>query len=257
MTSQTRSATSLDGFLGGRLTLEQPVRGYRAGTDPVLLAAAVPARAGESCLDLGCGVGAASLCLMARTGAACTGVELQPDYAALARANAARNGLALEVVEGDATALPAELRQRSFDHVFFNPPYFAEGAGTAAADPGRDRALRDRGDLEAWLSAATRRTRPKGTVTLIARTDRLPALLGCVPAVLGSLRVQPLAARGGRPAKRFILQGIKEGRAPFTLLSPLVLHDGSRHLRDGEDGTDIAHQVLREGAALRLDPPAS
>lgn len=30
--------TSLDGFLGGRLVLEQPVQGYRAGTDPVLLA---------------------------------------------------------------------------------------------------------------------------------------------------------------------------------------------------------------------------
>ena len=29
-------------FLGGRVRLYQPVKGYRAGVDPVLLAAAVP-----------------------------------------------------------------------------------------------------------------------------------------------------------------------------------------------------------------------
>ena len=32
-----------DAFLGGRVTLLQPRRGYRAGTDPVLLAASVEA----------------------------------------------------------------------------------------------------------------------------------------------------------------------------------------------------------------------
>ena len=55
-----------DKFLMGRLRLLQPARGYRAATDPVLLAAACPAVAGESVLDLGCGVGAAALCLGAR-----------------------------------------------------------------------------------------------------------------------------------------------------------------------------------------------
>ena len=55
-----------DAFLGGRLHLWQPRRGYRAGVDPVLLAASVPAKAGQSVLDLGCGAGAAALCLGAR-----------------------------------------------------------------------------------------------------------------------------------------------------------------------------------------------
>ncbi|PCH69375.1 MAG: methyltransferase, partial [Rhodobacteraceae bacterium] len=53
-------------FLGGRVQLLQPQSGYRAGVDPVLLAAAVPGRAGQSVLELGCGAGAASLCLAAR-----------------------------------------------------------------------------------------------------------------------------------------------------------------------------------------------
>ena len=39
--------TTEDGFLGGRLSLLQPAKGYRAGIDAVLLAASIPARKGE------------------------------------------------------------------------------------------------------------------------------------------------------------------------------------------------------------------
>ncbi|MCZ8088489.1 MAG: methyltransferase, partial [Rhodobacteraceae bacterium] len=88
-------ALSDDKFLMGRLRLLQPVKGYRAATDPVLLAAACPARAGETVLDLGCGAGAAGLCLATRVpGVVLAGLEVQPEYADLARRNADRNGVA-------------------------------------------------------------------------------------------------------------------------------------------------------------------
>ncbi|MBL4813725.1 MAG: methyltransferase, partial [Rhodobacteraceae bacterium] len=41
-------ALTRDAFLGGDLQIFQPQNGYRAGTDPVLLAAAVDARPGQS-----------------------------------------------------------------------------------------------------------------------------------------------------------------------------------------------------------------
>ena len=132
-----------DGFLGQRLRILQPRRGYRAATDPVLLAAAVPAQTGQSVLELGCGVGVASLCLAARVpGLGLSALERQPAYAALARENASRNDLDLTVVEGDLAAMPDDLR-RSFDHVIANPPYFAAGDGTAATDAGREAATAD------------------------------------------------------------------------------------------------------------------
>ena len=59
-------ALSCDAFLGGRLRIWQPRAGYRAGIDPVMLAAAVPARPRQSVLELGCGAGTASLCLAAQ-----------------------------------------------------------------------------------------------------------------------------------------------------------------------------------------------
>ena len=68
--------------------------GFIAATDAVLLAAACPAVAGQSVLDLGCGAGAAALCLAARVPEVqLSGLELQPAYAALARRNAAENGI--------------------------------------------------------------------------------------------------------------------------------------------------------------------
>ena len=104
-----------DAFLCGKLHLWQPKHGYRAATDAVLLAAACPAVAGQSVLDLGCGVGAASLCLASRVaGLVQTGLELQDDYAALARRNAAENGVALKVVTGDLTDMPASFKRTMF-----------------------------------------------------------------------------------------------------------------------------------------------
>ncbi|MCU0955509.1 MAG: hypothetical protein MUC37_13135 [Hyphomicrobium sp.] len=55
-------ATTEDAFLGGRLRILQPARGYRAGMDAVLLAASVESGYG-TVLDCGAGVGTAGLCV--------------------------------------------------------------------------------------------------------------------------------------------------------------------------------------------------
>lgn len=244
-------ALTRDAFLDGRLHVWQPRTGYRAATDPVFLAASVPARAGQSVLEMGCGVGVAALCLHARVpGLALTGVELQPDYAALARRNAAENGAALEVVEADLAAMPPDLRARSFDHVIANPPYYA-AQGPAARDAGRDRALREATPLATWVDMSLRRCRDGGHVSLIHLTERLPDLLAALQG-RASVIVLPLAARRSRAARRIIVQARKGGRAPFTLLPPLVIHQGDTHPGDGEYFTDAVRALMRDGAGLDL-----
>lgn len=245
------SETTLDSFLGGRVTARQPKVGYRAGTDPVLLAAACPAVAGDHVLDLGCGVGVAALCLLARVpGARVTGLELQADYAALAKGNA--TGLPLAVVCGDVAAPPEALRAETFDHVICNPPYFPPAGGTASRDAAREIALREAVPLEVWVDAATRRLRPKGTLTMILRADRLDAYLRACDSRLGSHVVLPLAPRAQKSAQRVIFRSCKGGRAGLKLLPPLVLHHGTQHTEDCDSFTTEASEVLRGGAALTL-----
>ncbi|WP_118133848.1 tRNA1(Val) (adenine(37)-N6)-methyltransferase [Oceanicella sp. SM1341] len=247
------AALTRDAFLDGRLMLWQPRDGYRAATDPVLLAAAVPALAGERVLDLGCGVGAAALCLGTRVpGLELHGLELQPFYADLARRNAAEAGLTLAVHEGDLAAPPVQVRGLSFDHVISNPPYFAPGS-PAAADAGRDRANRESATpLCLWVDAALRRLRPGGRLTFIQRAERLPELITALGTRAGHACVLPVTAREGRAAGRVILTARKGGRGPFRLLAPLVMHEGPRHLRDGEDFSAAALAVLRDAAPLAL-----
>ncbi|GGH35264.1 tRNA1(Val) A37 N6-methylase TrmN6 [Cribrihabitans marinus] len=251
MTGFTDDDLSCDAFLGGRLHLWQPRHGYRAGVDPVFLAAAVPARGGQSVLDLGCGAGAAGLCLGARVPSLrLTGLELQPDYAALARRNGDRNGLDFEVVEADLAQLPADLRQRQFDHVIANPPYYRAGAHSPARDSGRRIALGGETALETWIEVAARRLAPRGVLNMIQRADRLPEMLTACAARLGSLEVLPLAPRAGRGAELVILRARKGGRAAFRLHPPLVLHEGVRHTRDGESYRAEITAVLRAAAPL-------
>lgn len=237
-----------DKFLCGRLRLLQPIKGYRAATDPVLLAASCPAKAGQTVLDLGCGVGAASFCLGWRVpDARLSGVELQADYADLARRNAARNGIALEVVEGDIAHLPRELR-RDFDHVIANPPYYA--SGTASPIGGRAKAMQVDLPLSAWVEAAGRRLCPGGWLTMISGADGLPDILAGMGTKLGSISVLPLQPRVGRAAVRVIVQARKGGKAAFRLLEPLILHAGEEHDGDRESYTPEASRVLRDGGDL-------
>lgn len=245
------SDLSCDDFLGGRLRVWQPRRGYRAGLDPVLLAASVPARAGQSVLELGCGVGVASLCLGARVpGVTLTGLELQADYADLARRNAAENGADFTVMTGDLQAMPDALRQRQFDHVMANPPYFQRDAGTGAADAGRDLALGGDTPLAEWVAAAARRCGPKGTVTFIQRIERLPELMTAMQAHLGSLELLPFIPREGRAPQLFLIRGRKGGRAAFRMHPGLLVHPGSGHQDGGEDYSETLLAVQRDGAAL-------
>lgn len=237
--------TTTDAFLGGKVTAVQPARGYRAGVDAVLLAACVPAVAGQSVLELGCGVGVASLCLSARVpDLDITGVEVQADYATLAVQNGVKATCA------DLRALPDDIRNTQYHHVMANPPYFDRTTGPSAPDAGRDVAMGGDTPLGDWLDIAAKRLAPKGYFTLILRIERLPEVLSQLR--LGSIIVRPIAARMAQEPHLFLLQARHSGRAPFRLLQPLIMHDGTMHDADRENYTLQIRDVLRNGTALPI-----
>jgi len=146
--------TTVDGFLGGQLQIRQPIHGYRAATDPVFLAASLSAANGDQVLELGCGAGVASLCLASRLpDVQITGLELQSEYAALARLNAEANDIPFDVIEGDLSQMPASLKEVSFDHVIANPPFFDKGAVSKPLNTGKATAHVIETGLGQWVDA--------------------------------------------------------------------------------------------------------
>ena len=239
---------SQDGFLGGRITVRQPLEGFRSGTDALMLAAGVAASTNDEVLELGSGTGVASLCVAWRV-ADCrvTGVEIASDLVTLAEENARANGLDRRVrfEQADVLNLPKQLRG-SFDHVLCNPP-FHPGTGEVSPNANRARALSDRDEFAAWIAAGFARVAAGGTLTLIMRADRLGEALQAGPQ--HGIVVFPLWPRSTEPAKRIILQIQKNSRAPLVVLPGLVLHD--EHGRY----TPEADAVLRGGASLALATP--
>jgi tRNA1Val (adenine37-N6)-methyltransferase len=229
-------------FLDGRIIAAQPQDGFQSGSDAVFLAAAVPARESDKTLELGSGAGVASLCLEARVpGALMTGVERDPELAALANRNAQANKAKAHFISADIFALPPELK-RDFDQVFANPPF--HGEGQASPDAARAAALMDDGRLGDWLKLGLQRTVSGGYFTAILRADRLNEALAALPDK--GVAAFPLFPRAGEAPKRVIVQARKGSRAPFALLAGLVLHQ--------PDGawTPEADAILRRGTALAL-----
>lgn len=236
-----------EGFLlGGRVHHAQRTTGHRTGIEPVLLAASVPARAGDHVLEAGTGSGAALLCLAWRIpGLTGLGLEVDPELAALAARNAAANGflqLTTQVCDIERFVAP-----QAFDHAVANPPWHHQ-AGTRSADAGRELARRaDPSLLARWVAALSRSVRPRGTVTVVVAAGTLPAVLRALDEQdCGSLAVFPLWPRGGVDAKLVLVRALKAGRGPCRVLPGLVLHEV-----DGRF-TAAAEAVLRNGAALPL-----
>jgi tRNA1(Val) A37 N6-methylase TrmN6 len=244
-----------DGFLGGRLRILQPEKGYRAGIDAVFLAAAIPCVPGETLYEAGIGTGVAALCTLARCpGIHITGIEVAARHALLCEQNAKRNGFgdAVRVIHADVKeALRKDLVSMpvhgSFAHAFANPPYFDEGKSSPSPNLLKAQAHAfGPDDLDLWVKVLHTMVALRGTVTIVHRAETLGKLLGVMEERFGDVRVAPLYAREGTAASRVVVQGVKGSKAPMQLLPGLVLHDANSQF------TPEAEAILRDGMAWRL-----
>jgi len=240
-----------DRLLGGRIALLQPRKGYRAGLDAALLAAACDAGAGERVIEPGCGAGGALLAAAARRPEA-TFVGIERDAAAmdLAGRNIVLNDLQarVRVRPGDVAAGFAALRLKPFDVAMANPPFFDDPASLRGPDPSRAGAHIADDGLAGWIAFLSKAVREGGALILIHRADRLGDILGLLAPKAGSIRVRPIHPFADAPAKRVLVQAIKTGKAPLALLPPLVLHD-----RSDAKHTAEAEAILRGEAELGWD----
>lgn len=240
-----------DRLLGGRLRLLQPVKGHRAGSDAVLLAAAIPELAKGPLADFGAGVGTVGLSVALRQPALdVVLVERDPELAALAARNAGLNGLdgrarAVVGTIGDRSGdlARAELSAASFAWVAMNPPFFETGEVRASPVANRRVAHVAGQSLADWLKAARHLLKPGGGVSIIHRAEALGAILTGLETGFGAVEVRPVHSKAERAAIRVIVSARLGSKKPAALLPALVLN--------GADGRFTAFsEALHRGEAL-------
>jgi tRNA1(Val) A37 N6-methylase TrmN6 len=242
------AAVTEDALLGGRISLLQPARGHRAGTDAVLLAAATEVEAGERVLDIGAATGAVGLMIAAREPRIdLVLLERNPDLAALCRENLRRNRVEGLVVAADlfdrAALAAAGILAEGADVVVTNPPFLDAGRVRVSPEVRRAQAhVLPAGGLAGWVRAAAALLKPGGRLALIHRADRLPDCLACLGRNLGAARLRLVHPRPDRPATRLLLTAVKGSRAPIAVEPPLMLHD--------DTGFTPQAEAIHRGTAL-------
>ncbi len=243
---------STDGFLGGKINLRQPKRGFRSGHDAVLLAASVP-EAARVC-ELGCGVGVASLCVGARlVSAHITGIDSDAQWVALATANAADNNMASRTdficADIEAGFANLNLTPNQYEEVIANPPYYKAGQSPPPPDPQKAHAMISTQDTqEAWVKCAAALLAAKGYLTMVHQPQALPSLLAVLTPRFGDIRVLPILPRIGSAATRILIRAQRDSKAALVLLPPLILQNPDA------TPTPEAQAILRDGKALAFTP---
>jgi tRNA1(Val) A37 N6-methylase TrmN6 len=250
---------SADAWLGGRLTLLQPRRGHRIGTDAALLAAAAGAPEARI-VDVGAGVGGVGLALLRRHDRAIADlVEIDPDLSRLAQANAACNGLEARArilrvdILKPRDRREAGLPDEAAKFVVTNPPFFDPGTVRVSPDLSRAQshvfAAGESGGatLKDWIRACLAILAPGGRFVMIHRPDALAAILEATENRLGALALLPVHPRAGVSAHRLLLSGVKGSKAPLRIAPALILHEADGRL------TAEADAIHRGDALINWD----
>lgn len=212
--------------------------GFRLSTDSVLLAHFAGSIRAEKIIDLGCGAGVLTVLLSAaRPGAAISGIEIQPESAALCRSNMEENGYdSSRILTGDLREHRSLFPAGGFDLVISNPPYFAGSSGYTAPD-GRRAAARDERfcTLEDLCAAAKYLCRWGGSFALVHRPERLSEIF-C--AMTGSgiepKRLRMVQYRAQSAPNLVLIEGRRGGKRGLTVQPPLILTEP-----DGSDTPEV------------------
>ena len=237
---------SNDYLLNRQIKIFQPINGYRASTDAVILSSLVnKVKSGDKILDVGSGTGAISLCLAARfrdKEPQITGLELQPELADLSNQSAAANGFShfLNYINADIRTTKTLLPPCSYSHVISNPPY----SDHDMPSPNQSKAFAHNlhnFNLTSWIKFCIKMTAPKGFIYLINRTEAITEILATLYGKAGNIKIIPLFSKSGQNAKRVMVIAEKDSKAPASILPGLTVHTS-----DG-NYTSQAYQILRDG----------
>lgn len=238
-----------DYLLNKKVRILQPVDGYRASSDAVLLASLIEnIKLSDTILDVGSGTGAVSLCLAYRFPENhITGLEIQPQLADLAKQSADINNFAnLVYYQADIRQKKLPVSPCSFNHVITNPPYSEHDRPS----PNLSKALAHNHTdftLNEWLKFCLKMLKPFGKIYLINRVEAIDEILNTFSKRAGGIKIIPVYSKPGQQAKRILISAQKDSKAPTVICPPFYMYNS--------DGTytRAADEILRKGKSLIMD----
>lgn len=237
-----------DYLLNKQVKIFQPVDGYRASTDAIMVSSLVDKiKKGDRILDVGSGTGAISLCLASRfqnQQPHIIGLELQSELAELSNMSAEVNGFAdiLHYYNCNIKDKLDFIKPCSFQHVISNPPY----SDHDMPSPNKSKAQahnHSNFNLSEWLKFCIKMLAPQGHFYMINRAEAIDEILHELYGKLGNIKIIPLFTKQTSKAKRVLIMAQKDNKTPTEILSPFIVHTDAAY-------TEKAFQILREGKSF-------
>lgn len=214
-----------------KITLIQKKDGLTFGTDAFMLASFIKTQPRAQAVELGAGTGIISLLLAAKGKLAkITALEIQEDFASLAKRNTELNGLSekINVLHMDvAKATSADIGGEA-DVVFSNPPYMKTDSGKRNDNDYKYIARHEVcGNIDDFCAAAFRLLKHGGKFYAVWRPDRLTDIV----CAMRSNRLEPkimtfVHADTDSVPSIVLISATKGGASGITVTSPLFLYDG-------------------------------
>lgn len=225
---------SLEDLQCGNLFIIQKKRGFRFGTDAVLLADFSKTVRSKKTIDLCTGTGIVPILLSYKTKASeIYGLEIQEDIADMAKRSVIFNSLEghINIQCGDLKNSLSYYQPAYFDLVTCNPPYMKSGAAILNDS---DTKIISRHEvlcaLEDVVSISSKLLKPGGHLVMVHRPNRLADVL----SEMRKNNIEPKRLRFVhssflKPPVLFLIDGIKDAKRDMKLIAPLLLYDEKGH----------------------------
>jgi tRNA1Val (adenine37-N6)-methyltransferase len=214
-------------FNGG-LAIAQPETGYRFSIDALILAHHITPMPGDRILDIGTGCGIIALLLARRyPETRIYGVELQPELARMAEANVTANHLAdrIRIIERDIQMVSIS-ETGPVQIITCNPPHIPKTDGRLSPNSQTAIARHEiRMSIKTLAESASRLLAHKGRLFTIYPAARLTdILLHLRQAGLEPKQIRAIHFKSDTPARRIIIQAVKQGQPGLEMAPPLFIH---------------------------------
>ncbi len=222
-----KSHERVDDLLVNGLVIIQNPEAFCFGCDAVELANFVTGGSRDRAFDLGAGTGIITLLLGGKKNVRCTGVEIQPDMADMARRSIELNGLGdkCDIVCARMQDVKTYAEAGEATIVVSNPPYMKKASGFSV---GNASVAVAREEVEVTLSeviaTAAYLLSTGGAFYMVHRADRMAEIMHeCIAAKLEPKILQILTPNEGKNPHLLLIKCVKDAKSGIIVLPERVV----------------------------------